>query len=86
MKYIDTPKYNGNIEGGLKYCLRSKRSKILYLKDTIKQQHVFMVFSKRRLNSLDAFTLLVIKPHSTCTTQLVSSTVFESSYFIGNSK
>ena len=52
-------------------------------KDTIKQQDVFMVFS---LNSLDVFRHLVEKPHNTCTTQLVSSVVFESSYFIGNSE
>ena len=42
-----------------------------------------MVFS---LNSLDVFRYSVEKPHNTCTTQLVSSVVFESSYFIGSSE
>ena len=57
-----------------------------HLKDTIKQQGVFMVFSKRRLNSLDVFRHSVEKPHNTCTTQLFSSIVFESSYFRGSSQ
>ena len=56
------------------------------LQDTIKQQDVFMVFSNRRLNSLDIFRHSVEKPHNTCTTQLISSIVFESSYFIGSSE
>ena len=45
-----------------------------------------MVFSKRRLNSLDIVRHSVEKPHNTCTTQLVSTIVFENSYFIGNSE
>ena len=45
-----------------------------------------MVFLKRRMDSLDVFKHLVEKPHNTCTTQLVSSVVFESSYFIGFSE
>ena len=59
---------------------------VYHLKDVIKQQDVFLVFSKRRLNCLDVFRHSVEKPHKTCTTQLVSSTVFESSYFIGSSE
>ena len=47
---------------------------IYHLKDTIKQQD--MVFSKRRVNSLNVFRHSVEKPHNTCTTQLVSSIVF----------
>ena len=43
-----------------------------------------MVFSKRRLNSLGVFRHLVEKLHNTCTSQLVSSVVFERSYFIGS--
>ena len=61
----DTPKYNGNIEGDLAS------------KNTMKQQDIFMVFSKTRLNSLAVFRNSVEKPHNTCTTQLVSSIVFE---------
>ena len=45
-----------------------------------------MVFSKRRVNFLDVFRNSVKKPHNTFTTQLVSSIVFESSYFIGSSE
>ena len=45
-----------------------------------------MVFSKRRLNFLDVFRNSVKKPPNTFTTQLVSSIVFESSYFIGSSE
>ena len=56
------------------------------LTETIKQQDVFMVFSKRRLNSLDVFRYSVENPHNTYTTQLVSSIVFGSSYFIGSSE
>ena len=41
-----------------------------------------MVFSKRRLNSLDVFRHSVEKLHNTCTKQLVKSIVFERSYFI----
>ena len=52
-------------------------------KDTVKQQGVFMVFSKRRLNSFDVFRHSVEKP---CTTQPVSSIVFESSYITESSK
>ena len=59
---------------------------VYHLKGTIKQQDVFMVFSKRRLNSLDVLRHSVEKPHNTCTTQLVNSVIFESSYFIGSSK
>ena len=55
-------------------------------KDTVKQQGVFMVFSKRRLNSFDVFRHSVEKPHITCTRQLVSSIIFESPYFIGSSE
>ena len=42
----------------------------------IKQQDVFMVFSKRTLESFDAFRHSVEKLHNTCITQLVSSIVF----------
>ena len=59
---------------------------VYHLKDTIKQQEVFKMFSKRRLKSLDVFSHSAEKPHNTCTTQLVSSIVFESSYFIGSSE
>ena len=59
---------------------------IHHLKDTIKQQDVSMVFSKRRLDSLDVFRYSVEKLHNSCTTQLVSSIVFESSYFIRSSE
>ena len=45
-----------------------------------------MVFSKKRLSSLDVFGHSVEKLHDACTTQLVSSIVFESSYFIGISE
>ena len=45
-----------------------------------------MVLSKRRLNSHDDFRNSLEKPHNICTTQLVSSTVFESSYFVGSSE
>ena len=38
---------------------------VYHLKDTIKQQDVFMVFSKRRLNSLDVFRHSVENPHNT---------------------
>ena len=68
------PKYNGNIDGGLP----SKR----YNKATRCFHGVF----KKRLNSLDVFRHSVERPHKTCTTQLVSSVVFEHSYFIGSSK
>ena len=44
-----------------------------------------MVFSKRKLISLDVFRYSVEKPQNTCTRQLLSPMVFESSYFIGNS-
>ena len=57
-----------------------------HLEDTIKQQDVFMVFSKRRLNSLAVIRHSVQKPRNTRTTQLINSTVFESSYCIGSSK
>ena len=43
-----------------------------------------MVFSKRRLNSLDVFRDSVEKLHNTCATQLVSSIVLERFYFIGS--
>ena len=59
---------------------------IHHLKDTIKQQDVSMVFSKRRLDSLDVFRYSVEKLQNVCTTQLVSSIVFESSYFIRSSE
>ena len=59
---------------------------VYHLKDTTKQQNVFMVFSKRRLNSLDVFRHSVEKPHNTCIRQLVSTIIFESSYFIGSSE
>ena len=52
---------------------------VYHLKGTIKQQDVFMVFSKRRLNSLDVLRHSVEKPHNTCTTQLVNSVIFGSS-------
>ena len=58
---------------------------VYHLKDTIKQRDVFMMFSKRRLNSLDVFRNSVEKPYNTCTTELVTSIVFES-YFIGSPK
>ena len=55
------------------------------MKDTINQQDVFLVFPKSRLNSLlDVFRHSVERPHNTCPIQLVSSIVFESSYFIGS--
>ena len=50
-----TPKYNGNVEGNLP----SKRPN--------KQQDVFLVFLKDRLNSLDVFRHSIEKPHNTCT-------------------
>ena len=59
---------------------------VYHLKYTIKQQDAFMAFSKRRLNSLDVFRQSVDKPHNTCTTQLVSSIVIESSYSRRNSE
>ena len=59
---------------------------VYHLKDTIKQQHVFMAFSKRRLNSLNVIRRSVEKLHNTCTKQLVSSIVFEISCFIGSSE
>ena len=49
---------------------------VYHLKDIIKQQDVFMVFSKRRTNSLNVFRHSVEKSHNTCTTLLVSSTPF----------
>ena len=57
-----------------------------HLENSIKQQDVFMVFSKRRLNSLAVVRHSVQKPRNTCTTQLVNSIVFESSYCIGSSE
>ena len=54
---------------------------VCHLKDTIKQQDVFLVFSKRRLSS-HVFRHSVEKPHNTYTTQLVSYIVFQSSYVI----
>ena len=62
------------------------QTEIYHLKDKIKQQDVFMVFSKKRLNTFDVFRHSAEKPHNTCTTQLISSIVFESSYFIESSK
>ena len=59
---------------------------IYHLKDTVRKEKVFMVFSERRLNSLDVVRHSVEKPHNTRTTQLVSFIVFESSYCIGSSK
>ena len=69
-----TPKYNGNIEGSLP----SKRYN--------KAERRFHGFSKRKLNSLDVFKYSVEKPQNTYTTQLPSSKVLESSYFIGSSE
>ena len=45
-----------------------------------------MVFSKRRLNSLDVFRHSVEKSRNASTTQLVNSIVYESSYFTGISQ
>ena len=59
---------------------------IYHLKDTIKQQDVFMVFLKRRQNSLDVVKHSLEKPHSKYTAQIISSIVFESSYCIGSFK
>ena len=44
------------------------------------------MFSKMRVNSLDVFRHSVETPDNTCITKLVSSILFESSYFIGNSE
>ena len=52
----------------------------------MKQQEVFIVFLRKIMNSLEVFRYSIEKPHNTCTTQLVSSIVFESSYFIGISE
>ena len=65
--------------------MEAQRS-IYHLKDTIKQQDVFMVFSKKRLNSFDGARHSVEKPHNTCTTQLVSFIVSYRSYCIGSSE
>ena len=65
--------------------METKRE-VYYLKDRIKQQDVFIVLSKRKLNSLNVFRHSAEKPHNTCTTQVVSSIVFESSYCIGSSQ
>ena len=57
-----------------------KQKEVYHLKDTInKAGRVFIVFSKWRLDSLDVFRHTEETPHNTCTTQLVSSIVFESS-------
>ena len=44
------------------------------------------MFSKRRVNSLVVFRHSVEKPDNTCIAKLVSSILFESSYFIGSSE
>ena len=44
------------------------------------------VFKKEIKVSLHFFRHSVVKPHNPCTTQLVSSIVFESSSYIGNSE
>ena len=58
---------------------------VYHLKDALKQQDVFMLLSKRTLKSPDIFMHSVEKPYNTCTAQLVSCIVFESSYCIGSS-
>ena len=55
---------------------------VYHLNDIIKQQDVSMVFLNRRLKSLDVFRHSVEKPR---TTLLLSSLVFESSYFVESS-
>ena len=54
--------------------------------ETKRDAYHLMVFLKKRLNFLDVVRNSVEKAHSTCTTQLFSSIVFESSYFIGSSE
>ena len=49
------------------------QTEVYRLKNTIKKQNISMVFSKRRLNSLDVFRNSLEKPHNTFTTQLVRS-------------
>ena len=66
--------------------METKREVYLSSKRYHKAADVFMVFSKRRLNSLDVVRHSVEKPHKTCNTQVVSSIVFESSYCIGSSQ
>ena len=81
---IDFP---GHLSTGIGHAIMEHRERsVIYRQDTIKQQDAFMVFSKRRLDSLYVFRHSVENPHSTCTTQLVISIVFESSYFIGSSE
>ena len=48
--------------------IRETCREIYHLKDTIKQEDVFMVFSKRTLKSLDVFRHSLEKPYNTCTT------------------
>ena len=55
---------------------------VYHLKDAIKQQDAFMVFS---LSFLDVFRQSVEKPHN-MQHELASSIVFESSYFTGSSE
>ena len=66
------------------YSEKYTKRRVYHLKDPIKEKDVFKMFSKRRLNSLGVFRHSVEKPHNS--TQLVSSIVFESSYFIGSSE
>ena len=65
--------YVGNIVGDLSSERYNKVAKI------------FMVFSKRRLKSLDVFRNSLEKPHNAYNTQLVSSAKFEGCYCIKSS-
>ena len=56
----------------------------LNVMETKRDAYHLMVFLKKRLDFLDVFRNSVEKADSTCTTQLLSSIVFESAYFIGN--